>query len=66
MFDAIYFEAVARLDHARPGAASLEPLRQYLEWAWPVASAPRGAHDEHTLLDQAAYVLDASTLDEAS
>jgi predicted alpha-1,6-mannanase (GH76 family) len=62
MFDAIFFEAVARLDRARPGAASLEPLRHYLAWAWPVASAPRSAHDEHTLLDQAAYVLDASTL----
>jgi hypothetical protein len=62
MFDAIYFEALAHVDQARPGAASLDPLRHYLAWAWPVASARRSVRDEHSLLDQAAYVLDASTL----
>jgi predicted alpha-1,6-mannanase (GH76 family) len=62
MFDAIYFEQAARLDQALPDAASLAPLRAYLAWAAPTATVPRTVHDEQTLLDQTAYVLDASTL----
>ena len=58
-FDAIYFQALAHLDAVSANGASLNPARDYLQWAWPVARAPRSARTrtEDGLLEQAAFVI---------
>lgn len=61
-FDAIYFQSLAHLDAASPGAASLAPVQAYVDWAWPYAQQPRAAHTEDALLEQAAIVLSAAAL----
>lgn len=61
-FDAIYFQSLAHLDAASPGAASLAPVRSYVDWAWNMGRLPRVARTEDALLEQAAIVLSAAAL----
>jgi hypothetical protein len=63
-FDAIYAWSLVHLNAAIGGGASLEPIEDYLGWAWPLAEAPRApAHrTESDLLEQAGYVMDASAV----
>jgi predicted alpha-1,6-mannanase (GH76 family) len=64
MFDAMYFKALASLNLASPGAASLSQATAYLEWAWPVASVSRvpSKRTEEDILEQAAFVVTAVAL----
>lgn len=59
-FDAIYFQSLAHLNAAAPGAANLAPVRDYVSWEWPRAQASRSGHTEDDLLEQAAFVLSAA------
>ena len=61
-FDAIYFQSLAHLNAASPGAVSMAPVQSYVDWAWPTSRQPRAAHTEDALLEQAAVVLSAAAL----
>jgi predicted alpha-1,6-mannanase (GH76 family) len=63
-FDAIYFQALAHLNAASANAASLAPARDYLTWAVPTAQASRPANSrtEEDLLEQAAFVITATSV----
>lgn len=62
IFDAIYYQALARLNRVAPGSAPLDLVHEYLRWAGPVVHAPRAPRTEDTLFEQAAYVIDAAVV----
>jgi predicted alpha-1,6-mannanase (GH76 family) len=57
-FDAIYFQALAHLDAASRGSASLSQTQDYARWFWPTAQKARTAANrtEDDILEQTAFV----------
>ncbi|MDB5077130.1 MAG: glycoside hydrolase family 76 [Chloroflexi bacterium] len=62
VFDAIYYEALEHLNQVSAGAASMNVAQEYLQWAWPVARAPRQGQDEDEIFEQAAFVISSAVV----